>query len=44
MINQWNNLRHKKLKGFTLLEMLVTKIIDSPADSDSFCGNVYFVY
>lgn len=37
-------LKSLKVKGFTLVEMLVTKIIDSPADSDGFCGNVYFVY
>lgn len=27
MINQWNNLRHKKLKGFTLLEIKDSKIL-----------------
>ncbi|HHJ7453792.1 competence protein [Streptococcus pyogenes] len=29
MINQWNNLRHKKLKGFTLLEMLLVILVIS---------------
>ncbi|MDW7798703.1 competence type IV pilus major pilin ComGC [Streptococcus canis] len=27
MTNQWNNLRHKKLKGFTLLEMLLVILV-----------------
>lgn len=29
MINQWNNLRHKNLKGFTLLEMLLVILVIS---------------